>query len=187
MGRAKMRWGPRGGRLHATDGRERVDGLFAAILNVAAKDKLRCVGLLGAMLSDLKVHAYNPDDRRYQEMLEEALSVFDVRKSKGVDIKTRVDAAEALGQAGDPRLRFPHEHADYWVAIPGGTFTMGQGKRDDEHPHEVTVSPFRLGKFPVTVAEYERFIEDDGKPPPDWDGQSPLSQPASHQRRLAPS
>ncbi|MDJ0715186.1 MAG: formylglycine-generating enzyme family protein [Prochloraceae cyanobacterium] len=47
------------------------------------------------------------------------------------------------------------------VAIPGGTFTMGspeneKGRYDDESPqHQVTVSPFFMGKYPVTQAQWK--------------------------------
>ena len=46
------------------------------------------------------------------------------------------------------------------VAIPGGTFTMGspeseEGSYDDERPqHDVTVSPFFMGKYPVTQGQW---------------------------------
>jgi len=46
------------------------------------------------------------------------------------------------------------------VQIPGGTFVMGSPKTeaqslDSERPqHSVTVSPFLMGKFPVTEAQY---------------------------------
>ncbi len=45
------------------------------------------------------------------------------------------------------------------VAIPGGTFTMGSPENegyDDERPqHQVTVSPFFMGKYPVTQAQWQ--------------------------------
>ncbi len=45
------------------------------------------------------------------------------------------------------------------VRIPGGTFTMGSdtGEPDEQPRHEVKVSPFAMGKFEVTNAEFERF------------------------------
>ncbi|MFW6161453.1 MAG: formylglycine-generating enzyme family protein [Planctomycetota bacterium] len=45
------------------------------------------------------------------------------------------------------------------VPIPGGTFTMGsEGGQPDERPrHQVTVSPFAIGRFEVTNAQFERF------------------------------
>ena len=51
------------------------------------------------------------------------------------------------------------------MLIPGGTFTMGspsseEARFDNEGPqHEVTVSPFYLGRYPVTNEEYGRFLE----------------------------
>ena len=46
------------------------------------------------------------------------------------------------------------------MLIPGGSFTMGSppnelGRYDDESPqHEVTVSTFLLGRYPVTQAQW---------------------------------
>ena len=51
------------------------------------------------------------------------------------------------------------------VPIPGGSFLMGSPGLDDkglsrERPqHEVTLSPFYLGRYPVTNEEYGRFLE----------------------------
>jgi len=59
------------------------------------------------------------------------------------------------------------------VDIPGGTFTMGDDARgrDIERPaHAVEISPFRLARYEVTNAEYERFCDATGRPsPPDPD------------------
>ncbi len=45
------------------------------------------------------------------------------------------------------------------VAIPGGTFTMGSPENegsDDERPqHNVTLSPFFMGKYPITQAQWK--------------------------------
>lgn len=50
--------------------------------------------------------------------------------------------------------------APNFVNIQGGTFQMGATDiGDDEKPvHEVTVSPFRMGKYPVTVEEYRELV-----------------------------
>ena len=42
--------------------------------------------------------------------------------------RERIDAADALGQAGDPRL--DHHRDDYWVTIPAGRFVMGAQSKD---------------------------------------------------------
>ena len=43
--------------------------------------------------------------------------------------------ADALGQAGDPRLRLPRDR-DYWVRVEN----------------------FEIGKYPATVHEYALFV-----------------------------
>ncbi|MCP4698263.1 MAG: formylglycine-generating enzyme family protein [Gammaproteobacteria bacterium] len=48
------------------------------------------------------------------------------------------------------------------VSLPGETFIMGDDKstREDEKPaHQVTLSPFSIGQYPVTFEEYDRFCE----------------------------
>lgn len=45
------------------------------------------------------------------------------------------------------------------VAIPGGSFAMGStaGEPDEAPVHQVTLSPFAIGRYEVTNAEFERF------------------------------
>jgi formylglycine-generating enzyme required for sulfatase activity len=87
-------------------------------------------------------------------------------------MNVRLEAAEALGQAGDPRLR-PDQ--DNWVAIPACAFLMGAQKQDCTQPnydlkanehespvHEVRLAAYQVSRYPVTVEEYQRFVEDDG-------------------------
>ncbi len=163
------------GILHVKQGRDKVDGLFRAVLEAlkpeaSLAERARCAGLLGAVLQDLRPHAYQPADPRYQEVLDSVLGIFDPEKSCRVSLQERLEAAEALGQAGDPRLR-----EDSWLSIPAGTFRMGAQKTDpsqsnydpeahvDESPvHEVDLGAFQIGRYPVTVEEFRRFIEDDG-------------------------
>ena len=111
-------------------------------------EQARCYGLLGAMLQDLQPLEYQPADPRYAEVKNAVMGIFDAKQSAGVGLKTREDAAVALGQAGDPRLRRPSD-ADYWV------------KAGD----------FLIGKYPVTVQESARFVDDSGPAPPGWDSQ----------------
>ncbi len=46
------------------------------------------------------------------------------------------------------------------VAFEGGAFRMGsdQGLPNERPVHEVMVKPFRIGKYPVTVSEFRRFV-----------------------------
>jgi formylglycine-generating enzyme required for sulfatase activity len=119
---------------------------------VGAKPRLaeqaRCFGLLGAMLRDLQPLGYTPPDPRYAEVKNAVLGIFEAHRAAAIPLKTRLAAAEALGQAGDPRLRLPRD-PDYWVRVEG----------------------FEIGKFPVTVQEYRLFVDDGGPQPEHWDNQ----------------
>lgn len=60
-----------------------------------------------------------------------------------------------------------------WIPIPAGNTTLGQRADrfgwDNEFPqHDETVPAFEIAKFKVTNADYLRFVEDGGRPPPFW-------------------
>jgi len=59
-----------------------------------------------------------------------------------------------------------------FVWVPSGTFTVGSGDSDpdaygDEKPdHQVTISTgFYIGKYPVTVRQWDTFLTDTGRDP----------------------
>jgi formylglycine-generating enzyme required for sulfatase activity len=167
-----------GGVLHA-QGRVKVDGLIEAVLDALNADgqpglqrQARCAGLLGALVRDLAPFDYAPRDTRYGALMKAALAVFDREQAELIAVETRIEVAEALGQAGDPRLE---EEALRWLEIPGGRFLRGAQKSDhtepgydpetidrEAPPHRVEVDGFRLGRWPVTVAEYALFVDDGG-------------------------
>ncbi|HZT32156.1 MAG TPA: SUMF1/EgtB/PvdO family nonheme iron enzyme [Bryobacteraceae bacterium] len=163
------------GTLAVKQGRGKVDGLFRAVLErlgpqAPLAEQARCAGLLGAILADLRPLAYQPPDHRYQKVLEAVLGISEAGPVEGIDLRVRLEAAEALGQAGDPRLR-----RDNWVTIPAGSFLMGAQKEDPDGPNydadaygqegpvrEVPLEAYQMGRYPVTVEEYGRFVEDEG-------------------------
>ena len=167
-----------GGILHVKQGVDRVDGLFSAVLKKLGKKpslakQARCAGLLGAIVRDLTPLDYKPSDPLYRKTLDAVMGIFDAKKSKGIDFKVRLEAAEALGQAGDPRLA-----EDNWVTIEAGAFLMGAQKKNRSEPnydeeadanlyhespvHEVKLGRYQINRFPVTVQEFSRFIEHGG-------------------------
>jgi formylglycine-generating enzyme required for sulfatase activity len=89
-----------------------------------------------------------------------------------LEMGTRYQAAVAYGLTGDDRL------ADFdgsWVWLEGGGFWMGAQADDpdarnydaDAAPWEapvrvVTVPPFAIHRYPVTVQQYQRFVEQGG-------------------------
>jgi formylglycine-generating enzyme required for sulfatase activity len=51
-----------------------------------------------------------------------------------------------------------------WVSVPGGKYLMGSdgdelNRNDDEIQHLVTVLPFKISKYPITVHQFNEFIE----------------------------
>jgi formylglycine-generating enzyme required for sulfatase activity len=173
-----------GGLLHNL-GPRKVDALLRKVLDrmggqPALADRAKCVGLIGALLPDLV--GYTVADGRYGESLRLVMDVFDAEKSKSVPFEDRLAAAEALGQAGDPRLK-RHE----WVTIPAArNYWMGAQGKDpegrnfdkeaygDETLRKVNLEAFRIGKYPVTVAQYLTFVEEGTAPnrePKNWDEQ----------------
>jgi len=171
-----------GGVLATRVGTEKVDWLIQEMLaqlgsNARLDERARCAGLLGAMVSDLRPLEYEPKDPCYRALLDGVLGIFDVRTAASVSFWDRLTAAEALGQAGDPRLR---EHN--WVRIEAGEFLMGAQKNDPSKPnydakkihdseypvHKVHLNAFEIGRYPVTVEEYRRFLEDDGYQEEGW-------------------
>ena len=181
------------GVLLVKQGVEKVDGLFTNVLDKLGKkpslaDRARCVGLLGAIVRDLKALNYRPTDPRYASTLDSVLGIFDPIKSRRISIELRIAAAEALGQAGDPRLA-----ENNWVSIPTCQFSMGaQSKNpaesnydpeasENEAPvHEVHLDAYQIGRYPVTVQEYRIFMNDDGYQNTTWwkfGGFSAKSQP----------
>lgn len=163
------------GTLHVKEGRSKVDGLFSAVLNRLAdkaslKERAPCAGLLGAMMADLRPLKYQAPDTRYKKVLDSVLGIFDAKESEKIGIRVRLEVAEALGQAGDPRLK-----DENWVTIPACTFRMGAQNKEshaanydplasyrDSPVREVQLRAFQVGRYPVTVEEYQRFVNDDG-------------------------
>jgi formylglycine-generating enzyme required for sulfatase activity len=100
------------------------------------------------------------------------VQIFTIPGASRQDFQTRYAAAVALGRGGDPRLSRPELN---WVDIPGGVAAIGaQGldpaganydefAAETEQPvHLVYTTGFQIGRYPVTVQEYRRFVEDGG-------------------------
>jgi formylglycine-generating enzyme required for sulfatase activity len=98
----------------------------------------------------------------------------------GVFVQKVGDTGQFLGQtytvqsvSGDTiALRKTQDAIPGFVRIEGGTFTMGSpaneaGRKNDEVQHQVTVSAFYIGKYQVTLAEYESVM---GKNPSSFKG-----------------
>ncbi len=170
------RQGP--GKIHALF--DRITGALGA--GAAFADEARCVGLLSAMAADLRPVGFVPACAAYEAMLGQMKRLFVKGGAKGLDLKTRVEAAEALGVSAHPAIYLPHQ-AEYWVQLEGGLFWMGaqsedrearnfdERARSNELLREVSVGPFEMGRNPVTVWEYSKFVEMGGPEPGSWEDQ----------------
>ncbi|MBC6994463.1 SUMF1/EgtB/PvdO family nonheme iron enzyme [Neolewinella lacunae] len=73
-----------------------------------------------------------------------------------------------------PEQTTPRPPAPDMVAVPGGTFqmgdTFGEGYNDELPVHTVTLSPFSLGRYEVTFTEYDLYCESTGREKPDDEG-----------------
>ena len=98
------------------------------------------------------------------------------------DLRDRIACAYAVGELGDPRFeRRTGPYGEYLmpplVAIPGGVYPIG-----DDEPiewpggittthiprHEVEIAPLEIGRYPVTNAEWECFMEAGGYEEERW-------------------
>lgn len=65
------------------------------------------------------------------------------------------------------------------ITVEGGTFTMGSTFRSDETPHTVTLSSYKIGKYPVTVGQYKKYCTATGTSMPSapewgWNDNHPM-------------
>jgi hypothetical protein len=101
----------------------------------------RMFGIMGRILGPMSTYQYKPPpeiEALYQNLRDRIMSIFEREGAARVPVKTRIEAAEALGQAGDPRL-----DDDSFIEVPG---TGGVS----------------LGKYSVTVQEYQVFVDAGG-------------------------
>ena len=94
----------------------------------------------------------------------------------GADLRARIAAGLALGRLGDPRFeRCQGPDSEYLlpplVEIPGGVCQIGSDEghyEAESSEHEVTLADFSIGKFPVTNAEWELFMQAGGYEDERW-------------------
>ncbi|MCL4862590.1 MAG: formylglycine-generating enzyme family protein, partial [Caldilineaceae bacterium] len=84
-----------------------------------------------------------------------------------------------------PRISAPYPE---WTPVPAGWFWMGSDPRQDglarsnEQPqHRVRLGAYRIGKYPVTNAQYYQFVVATGREPPGhWEAGRPPDDLLDH-------
>lgn len=125
-------------------GRRRLNLLVDRVLGTAHGSLTflaRAVGVLGRILRILTVYDYQPPERLgWEEARDWVMDIFTLEGASRVLVEQRIAAAEALGQAGDPRT---DPLAPEMLPVPGMEGVL-------------------ICMYPVTVAEYNCFIENNG-------------------------
>ena len=145
------------GGVMRRSGVARAQGVFADILERAEggafRDRVNALALVTVMKDDLRrsdTGEFVVESKLYMQFAREMEKLFVASdEHKGLDAWTRAMAAEAWERLGvDGRLCLPSDPW-YWVDL---------GK-------------FKIGRFPVTVWEWERFVLAGGAVPKRWVGQ----------------
>lgn len=145
--------------------------------------KARRFGLIGTMIRDLNSFGYIISDDRYYTVCKDVMGIFEPKIAQEIDVKTRSVVADALGQAGDPRIvtdiKVNKDNNKVFVKVPAGEYTMGKSdkevnknsikgiginfdKKNQNYAHRVKLKCFCISKYLVTVSQYIIFIEDGG-------------------------
>ena len=123
----------------------------------AVADRARTVALLTLLRDELRRRdsdgnaiEFRVANPHYEEFTRQMVKLFeDPEAGTGLDARTRADAAEAWERLRDTcRLLLPSNDA-YWVNSGKPCFA----------------------RYPVTVGEYARFVQDGGPEPHNWRGQ----------------
>ena len=135
-------------------------------------EKAKAVGIIGAIFSDIEPGAYHIERiAEYELLARDVRAIFEPGVAGRIELGVRYDAAVALGQSNDLRLREPEKN---FVRVPSGRVHVGaQSERggenydpaaaSNERPvHQAATGWFEIGRYPVTVQEYARFVDAGG-------------------------
>jgi len=140
------------GCVFEAGGRDRVDELIEKLLDRGMGKGLlveaQTLVLVDRVLESMSAYEYREDRalvRRQEALVDQVMAIFSVAGAAKVPLETRIAAAEVVGRWGDPRFA---EEVDNFVEIPG--------------------TGLRLGRYPVTVVEFGRFVAAGGYEVQEW-------------------
>jgi formylglycine-generating enzyme required for sulfatase activity len=166
------------GALLLLSGKERVDLFFDRLglscLGQPLAIRAGRVALGGGILRELGLSGYRRP--RSPNWTEAVRSMSDLLADPDdVPLDVRFAAAAAYGVMGDERLVRPDE---LWLSLPGGSYWMGAQATDTAEQNydpdaaawelpvrSVQIESLAIRKFPITVCEYQIFVDDGGYGP----------------------
>jgi len=120
----------------------------------------RVLLLIGAILSDLR--GFYEQSGAIQPLNQTTIQIL-IRKRDTSHMQPELFFAsgDALGLLDEPKIKVEDPPMFYFA--PEKPFRMGSNKDEDERPvHEVQLSPYWLGKYPVTNQEFAEFMRRGG-------------------------
>ena len=124
---------------------------------------LTAPALAGAELAATGFLEWGGAEKTSQDLADRLVELLEQRPLQGVPPLTRAAAGRALARLGDRRRGVGLAQNGLpdivWCEVPAGSFTMGEGS--DEH-REPLDEPYAIGKYPITNAQFDAFVEDGG-------------------------
>ncbi|NJL27691.1 MAG: SUMF1/EgtB/PvdO family nonheme iron enzyme [Thermoanaerobaculia bacterium] len=106
---------------------------------------------------------------RGQALIERMASTEMDREVRGMALELLGREAPAIVVSGQPRERMNEKDGSVLIYVPVGVYTLGTNedleayREEDRHwpkpEHTVRLTPYWIGKYPVTNAQYRRFLE----------------------------
>ncbi|MEW6608620.1 MAG: SUMF1/EgtB/PvdO family nonheme iron enzyme [bacterium] len=123
-------------------------------------DDPRVIAMIGAILSDLE-EFYRQGGGIWELHLGVERALTNRRDKSHHQPKLFLACGDALGLMDEPKIDVSDPPMVYFP--PEKPFNMGSNKEESEQPiHLVKLSPYWLGKYPVTNKEFGEFIKSGG-------------------------
>jgi formylglycine-generating enzyme required for sulfatase activity len=139
--------------------------------NHAGETDWRAAVLAGEQLLEIGLAAVNVREEHRAVRRRVAGWIGALLEKGALPVPERAKAGIVLGCLGDERpgvgLKNEVPNID-WIEIPPGPFKMGEG--EEEHDCKVITQPFAISRFPVTVAQYQAFVDAGGYERKDLNG-----------------
>ncbi|NJL32780.1 MAG: formylglycine-generating enzyme family protein [Chloroflexaceae bacterium] len=120
------------------------------------------------------------DEEDLDDLLRDAIVALLETSDRGVVVADRVEAARVLGDLGDPRIPVTPEEWSiasaggttdplhrYWCCVEAGSFWFGDDRKEKLQQVRLPYG-FAIARYPLTNAQYARFIEVGGYEDERW-------------------